>query len=656
MSKNILIKNERIEARFDPVRGMRLHALIDLASGKKIAVQDGQLLVSARDRVELTKAGVCKVTSVKEVPLRDPHMGPGKSLLAVLTLSLDGAKLTLKRRIDLPDGAGAIRILDLWSADQKISGLWYGDLIRLKLGGAKKGKVYDWFTCSDQTNHRLLGRSGKGRERGILYATDEVFIWKEGPAPDSRPIKGEFDFERKADILSVVGTGFDNLDPSAERRADAVVIGVTEDSDSLLGLRRWQSKRYFRKNLPDNVEWIANSWPAFHLDVNEEKILKEIDAAAESGFQVVTIDDGWFETFMGEVDPAKFPGGFRNLASRAKEKNVRVGLWMNPLGLDTRDERAKLWDGGECRDTVSEGNVWNWVARTPDFQPCETYISEGVRGYYGMDLCHPGYFSYLRDRVVALAKDHDLRRYKFDLYQLSAYNALTGDAHLHYEAYRRFLDELKKAGIVIEMDVTRSQRPCFDFGLDYGRLFLENRGRSLRDHRWYQPWISLANLWDAACLAPTQLLELEIFPQLDEYPLDYLLATAITANPLYFGALGEMPQAKLKNIRSFIEKNNSWRSRMLAGLVVPVGDRPAQNNWSGFASVTDKGEAGWLIGYKNGAKAPAKNAFDLRKLFPAHKKSSAEKVGGEGSCALSNGKVTLQIEAEYGWMAVEIRS
>lgn len=654
MAKLIVLKNDRIEARLDPARGLRLHSLLDLRTGKVIAEQEGQLLVSGRDRVELTARGVSRVASVKESALRDPHMGPGKMLVAEIKLALDGASLRIKRRIDLPDGAGAIRILDIWNTDKKIFGLWYSELIRLKRRAVKNEKVFDWFTCSDQTNHRLIPRSGQGRSRGILYHTNELFVWKEGPAPDSRPIKGDFDFESESGILSALGTGFDNLEPGVERRADAVVIGAVEDSESLLGLRRWQSKRYFRKNLPSHVEWIANSWPAFHLDVNEEKIAKEIDAAAESGFQVVTIDDGWFKTFMGEIDREKFPAGFAGLASRAWKKKVRVGLWMNPLGMDTRDPRAKLWDGGECADTVSEGNTWNWVARTPDFQPCETYISEGVRGYYGMDLCHPGYFSYLRDRVVALAKDHDLRRYKFDLYQLSAYNALTGDAHLHYEAYRRFLDELKKVGVVIEMDVTRSQRPCFDFGLDYGRLFLENRGRSLRDHRWYQPWISLANLWDAARLAPAQLLELEIFPQLDEYPLDYLLATALTANPLFFGSLAEMPAAKLRNIRSFIKENEAWRSRMLAGLIVPVGARPAENHWSGFVSLDASGETAWLIAYKNGPKAAKKNVFDLKRLLPISKKTVTKKVGGIGSCALANGKISVQLAADYGWQAVEI--
>ncbi len=663
MTKKIILKNKRIQVEFDPSRGCRLMALKDLGNGRTLTRQDGQLLVSGRESIELTAPGKIKVLSVKQGPIRDNHLGSGTGASVRLQFVLDGAKVELARRIDLPDDAGAVRILDTWSTSQPISGLWYSELIRLTFPDAAVTQVHDWFTCSDQTNHRLITRSGKGRTRGILFTTsskknpdtDGIFVWKEGPAPDSRPVKGSYDFDLKKNTLSVVGTGFANAGPGEERRSDAVVIGLLEDRETLLGLRRWQHARYRRKNLAERVEWIANSWPAFHLDVNEEKILGEIDAAARSGFQVVTIDDGWFKTFMGEVDNDKFPGGFTGVAKRAKEKKVRVGLWMNPLGMDNRDPRARIWDGAECHDTVSEGNDWNWVARTSDFQPCETYLSEGVRGYLSMDLCNPGYFTYLRDRILSLAKDFDIRHYKFDLYQLSAYDALTGDAHQHYEAYRRFLDALKAAEITVEMDVTRSNRPCFDFGLDYGRLFLENRGRSLRDHRWYQPWISLANLWDAARMAPSQLVELEIFPQLDEYPLDYLLATAFTTNPLFFGSLAEMNPTRLERIRTFIQGHEVLRKKVLAGFILPVGKRPAENAWSGFVSLAvDQSEA-YLVVYKNGPKTKTTETFELKNLFSLE--GSVEqpvKAAGDGEVSVMREKISVSIREDFGWQVVRL--
>jgi hypothetical protein len=536
-----------------------------------------------------------------------------------------------------------------------LAGTWYSELIRLRLPGKPKLAVTDWFTCSDQTNHRLIDRPGRGRQRGLLATAaqdgDGVFIWKEGPAPDSRPIKGDWDFDLDGGSITVVGTGFDRAGPDAERRSDSVVIGILEDAGSLLGLRRWQRARYHRADLPGSVEWVANSWPAFHLKVDEGKILAEIAAAAETGFQVVTIDDGWFTTFMGEIDPVKFPNGFSGVAKAARAAGVKLGLWMDPLGLDTRDPRAKIWDGAECHDAMTEGNTWNWLARTSDFIPCETYISEGTRGYLSMDLCNPEYFAYLRDRIVGLAKDHGIRRYKFDLYQMSAYNALTGDAHLHYEAYRRLLDALKAADVVVEMDVTRGNRPCFDCGLDYGRLFLENRGRTLKDHRWYKPWISLANLWDASRLAPAQLMELEVFPQLDEFPFEYTLATALVTNPLLFGSLAAMPAARRAAVRTFIDTHRELRKQLLDGLVVPVGPRPAEHGWSGFASIARDGSGGWLIAYRNGAEASADHVFDLRGLGLT---GTATEATGRSGIATARGKVRVRIDEPMGWRVARI--
>lgn len=615
----LVLANERIEARFDLARGCRLAALVDRRSGRTVLKQEGQRLVASGAATELAAKGAAQVKSVKRGTLAgDPHLGPGQSVRVRLATTLDGVPLELERRIDLPDGAGALRILDTWKAKGALAGTWYSELGRFTLPTAAKVTVHDWFSCSDQSNHRLQERAlRRGRERGICAsaaaAGDGVFVWKEGPAPDGRAVKGDWDFDLADGTLAVVGTGFARAQAGESRRSDGLVLGVLEDPATLLGLRRWQRARYHRADWPAALEYVGNSWQAFHLNVEAGAMVAEATAAGECGFQVYTIDDGWFTTFMGEVDRTKFPNGLEAVAAEAKAAGVTLGLWMNPLGLDTRDPNGKLWDGAECHDTITEGNPWNWIARTSDFIPCETYISEGVRGYQSVDLCNPGYYRHLRDRVVAFAKS-GITRYKFDLYQLDKYDCLTGDAHQHYEAYRRLLDEFKAAGAVIEMDTTRGNRPCFDFALDYGRLFLANRGRTLKDHRWYQPWISLANLWDAARLAPAQLIELDIMPQLEEWPLDYVMATALVCCPLCFARFTALTPERRAAIRTWIDAHAELRRELAGMLIVPVGPRPAQDGWSGFAAVAPEGGRGILVAYRNGAGAAAAHAFDLRGL------------------------------------------
>jgi hypothetical protein len=649
-----MLKNDRLDVRFDLDNGCRLASFVNRRTGKSLIHQVGQLLVSGLDRADVNGA---RVQSVQTGDLDDPHLGPGRTATVRLELDLDGQRLAVTRRIDLLHDAGAVRILDTWQARGPLAGVWYSELGRFSIPGKpRRPVVHDWFTCSDQTNHRLITRPGTGRTRGLLFTVGRgdagLFIWKEGPAPDSRPEKGDWDFEYRDGVLSVVGTGFRRACPGEPRRCDGLIVGLLEDETSLLGLRRYQRARYHRADVPGAAEWTANSWPAFHLAVDEGKIAREIELAAECRFDAVTIDDGWFKTFMGDVDRDKFPGGLESLAARAEQSGIHLGLWMNPLGMDTQDPRAKLWDGAECHDVQVETRAWNWVARSRDYKPCETYVSEGVRGYVSMDLCNPGYYGYLRDRILAFAAA-GLRRYKFDLYQLDAYDGMTGDAHRHYEAFRRLLDELKAAGVIIEMDATRSNRPCFDFGLDYGRIFLENRGRSLKDHRWYEPWISLANLWDAARLAPPQLLELEVFPQLSEYPMDYVLATALTTSPLYFGSLAEMGKRRRREVRAFIESTAGLRRRILDGLIVPVAPRPERNGWSGFVSLDPAGEHGIFLAYRNGPRAAETFQFDLAGL-PCRFQSATLEAGHATEARCRGGRLEIRIAQDLGFAVVAL--
>jgi len=374
----------------------------------------------------------------------------------------------------------------------------------------------------------------------------------------------------------------------------------------LLGLHRYHQARYIC-NPEQEVEILANSWPAFMQDINEDKIRAELLAAAQAGITNLYIDDGWFEQFMGNIDRRKFPDGFTGLCKMAADAGINLGLWMNPLGLDSNLPEIKEWDGAECHDTITEGNTWNWLARTDDFRAAEYNPLGNGRGYCAIDLCHPDCFNYMRDRIIGIYLEYGIRRFKFDLYQLSAFNTLRGDANIHYEVYRRLLHELKTAipGLVISMDITRRNRPGFDFGLDYGRLFLENRGRRLHDYRYYHPYVALRNLWSTLKYAPACKLETEMMPQIDDYPLDYILGTGLFANPLYWGSLTELSGTKAEAMKAFYAALASSRREIMTQLIFPAGEMPDCGNWSAIISISpDYPQTchGYFGIYRNGAE------------------------------------------------------
>ena len=521
--------------------------------------------------------------------------------------------ITLTRHLFFYRNAPAIRWYDTMKTGSDKSAMYYSDLADIRFSApCREGRVVHFFSCSDQSNRRLIDRQAKpGKNVGAYFLANGLCFYKEGPMPDCQPIKGEYDFLFDPDQarLEILGLGFDNLRKGETRRANGVVIGLTGD----FGMQRYRLERYAGYPLSAATEVLSNSWPDLQFGVNEEVIMKEIHAAAESGINCVFIDDGWFSTFMGEIDETKFPNKFHALAESAGRCGVELGLWCNPLGLDIRHPRMKLWDGAECHDTMLETNPWNWLARTDDFHQTELQGgADSERSYSPIELMDNDAFQFMKNKLTGFHREYGIRHFKFDLYQLTAFNTLRGDANLHYEKYRELLEALQKEipELVISMDVTRRNRPNFDFALDFGRLFLENRGRSIKDHRYYHPWMALGNLWYTLQYAPAKQLEIEMMPQIDDYPLEYILGTTLFGTPLYWGVIENTSPEKREQMKRFFAEMAPFRKTFAGYLTTAAGEMPMNGTWSGILSVAPDSSEGFLAVYRNGAEAE-EHEFEL---------------------------------------------
>lgn len=555
--------------------------------------------------------------------------------------------IRLERHLFFYRTAGAFRYYDVFSTENDHAAMYYSTLLNLVLETeAGQAECVDFFSSTDHSNHRLLRRQARpGKNVGGYFLTDRLFIYKEAPMPDSRPIKGEYDFlwipgEGR---LEMVGLGFDNLRRGEKRRAYGVVVGLRDD----FGLQRYQRERYSRL---DRMEVLANSWPALHLDVTEPVIMRELELAAESGVSTVFIDDGYFSEFMGEIDTKKFPARFTALAARAAELGVELGLWANPLGLDIRHPKMLLWDGTEERDFMLDPPKWNWLARTNDFQQTELQGGAGAeRSYSPVELLEPECFRFMKDKFTGYYREFGIRRFKFDLYQLTAFNTQRGDAQLHYEAYRRLLEELQQEipGLVISMDITRRNRPGFDFGLDFGRLFLENRDRNYPDHRYYHPYMALGNFHQTAQFVPAHRIELEMMPQAAEYSVNYIAGTTVFATPLYWGLLADTSPQRRAELKTFFEQTAALREQWKNCLVLPIGEVPREGNWSAVLAREPEGARGWLGVYRHGAEQQS-CAFD-----PAGMKVR-KKLLGSGEFRPENERTVFSEHDAYAFSLYEL--
>lgn len=83
---------------------------------------------------------------------------------------------------------------------------------------------------------------------------------------------------------------------------------------------------------------ILNSWEGSGFNLNEQHILRQIDAATELGVERFVLDDGWFGSRRDDsrglgdwtVATGIFPHGLKPLADHAHVRGMQFGLWFEP--------------------------------------------------------------------------------------------------------------------------------------------------------------------------------------------------------------------------------------------------------------------------------------------------------------------------------------
>ncbi|MDY5588931.1 MAG: glycoside hydrolase family 36 protein [Arcanobacterium sp.] len=84
-----------------------------------------------------------------------------------------------------------------------------------------------------------------------------------------------------------------------------------------------------REKILSGPRW--SSWYSWFEEITEQGLAAEIEPAADSGYQVFQIDDGW-ERSIGEWEPnGKFAHGMAHLAQRIRACGMEAGIWLAPF-------------------------------------------------------------------------------------------------------------------------------------------------------------------------------------------------------------------------------------------------------------------------------------------------------------------------------------
>ena len=149
--------------------------------------------------------------------------------------------------------------------------------------------------------------------------------------------------------------------------------------------------------LPQSLTYC--SWEPFGRDIDEERILKQVDQAHDLGFETFVIDDGW-QLHAGDWEPdlEKFPKGLQPIRDRLHDRGMDLGLWVS---LATINGQAKSYqEFSDC------------IIRNANGEQRETHVFEGTLGI----ACLASRFApYIEKRLHDLIEELDLRYLKLDL-------------------------------------------------------------------------------------------------------------------------------------------------------------------------------------------------------------------------------------------------
>ncbi len=112
----------------------------------------------------------------------------------------------------------------------------------------------------------------------------------------------------------------------------AILGGYTGAVD--IGFRRYTdylSNNYSQMAGKRQPIWY-HSWYPFTNDISEGILNTQLDIMKTMGiYDVLHIDAGWESTYPLDIDTKKFPNGFKPLMDKAKDSNIRLGIWINPF-------------------------------------------------------------------------------------------------------------------------------------------------------------------------------------------------------------------------------------------------------------------------------------------------------------------------------------
>jgi alpha-galactosidase len=366
---------------------------------------------------------------------------------------------------------------------------------------------------------------------------------------------------------------------------------------------RWVMPATTTARLQRPAQWHYNTWDPFGTRINEATVTELIPIAAQMGFEVFTIDDGWQAQYgANAVSLDRFPNGLDRIRETVETHGMRLGLWA-PLAVADH-ALAISAPALTCRD--ARGQVKT------------TMTAQGEQ----VVMCLASdYADMAAARLIELIGRYHLAYLKLDLTTVfNAYGETPGcyaENHRHASAAESILRIYAAIAQVTQAIYAQHPDVLIDLTfelwgqkhtIDYGLL----RAADLS-------WISNAGDNTADAAGPRQARTL-LYQRSLAIPVETMLIgnlRADTGDPRekFATALGSCPLL-LGDLRQLTAEQTAWygeqirwhrqlrREINLSESFFPLGSwrQPSVVEWDGFARLSRNGE-GVIVLFRNASQA-----------------------------------------------------
>lgn len=144
---------------------------------------------------------------------------------------------------------------------------------------------------------------------------------------------------------------------------------------------------------------LYNTWQPFGLAIDEPLLLDLVDRAAELGFEVFSVDDGWQERQgVWREHPEKLPRGLAPIVASARARGMRFGLWVSLAAAHEASDVARAHP--------------EWLAREADGSPRWTSTAQGRVPFFCLTT---PYADWIAEEIAAVIRRLDVSYLKVDL-------------------------------------------------------------------------------------------------------------------------------------------------------------------------------------------------------------------------------------------------